>query len=818
MGVVGRLNQYASIVAYEFDETTANNMSITGLGTYYATEFNENVVDIVRDGLVLNLDAGNLASYPGSGTTWTDVSSNGNNGTLVNGTGYNSANGGSLSFNGSTHYVTVANSNSLNPPTNTLICWAKSDTSTWNENGFLMSKRDVFVMHPNAGSTTVDYFYRLNNAWVSQQIPVSNITVWNMYACSWDGTNINAYLNGTLINSGVKTGPLNTSDTGVLEIGKDDTLARYLDGNIAQASIYNRALTAAEIQQNYNALATRYGLTTTGTTAPMSANVFPPYDLVYDEFGGTFFGAGQGRYMRQNTDKSVIVYNEIDEITPIVTTIPTTGLQLNIDPATSTVSDIPPIGQQAYTTAGTFSFTVPVGCTSISAVCVGAGGGGGNDTNPDEAGSGGGGGGLAYQTSIAVTPGESLTVVVGSGGGSNNNGGDSYIQRGVTNLVRAGGGGRGQSPDDGNAGGSGGTVVVGTGGAGGAGGATADGNTQGAGGGGAGGYSGAGGTGQDGDLTPASTAGAGGGGGGGGQNAGGGGVGILGSGTSGNGSGAGTGGLAGSGGTNGSNSGVNVGAGGTYGGGGAGAAGGDTPGSGASGAVRIIFGSGRSYPSTSVADATAVDYKFTLSDLSGNGRTAITENGPTRNASLNGGVILYDGINDYMTVTSYKGVTGTGARTSIIWFKSNLLNDYTRLLGWGSTAAAGNKWSLGSDSTTYKLRLELAGGAFVLGGTTTPNLTDGQWHMVAASSPASGTVNDIKIYVDGDLLTDVTRGLGATAINTSSSVDVSFGASLVDASPEYLNGRTSQVLIYNVQLTDLEIKEVYKTILGRFLL
>jgi hypothetical protein len=54
-----------------------------------------------------------------------------------------------------------------------------------------------------------------------------------------------------------------------------------------------------------------------GFTTFLSANIFPPYDLVYDEFGGTLFGAGQGRYMRQNTDKSVIVYNEIDEVTTI---------------------------------------------------------------------------------------------------------------------------------------------------------------------------------------------------------------------------------------------------------------------------------------------------------------------------------------------------------------------------------------------------------------------------------------------------------------------------------------------------------------------
>ena len=50
---------------------------------------------------------------------------------------------------------------------------------------------------------------------------------------------------------------------------------------------------------------------------PLTANVFPPYSIVYDEFGGTLFGPGEGRYMRQNSDKTVVVYNEIDEITTI---------------------------------------------------------------------------------------------------------------------------------------------------------------------------------------------------------------------------------------------------------------------------------------------------------------------------------------------------------------------------------------------------------------------------------------------------------------------------------------------------------------------
>ena len=69
-----------------------------------------------------------------------------------------------------------------------------------------------------------------------------------------------------------------------------------------------------------------------GAATTLVANVFPPYDLVYDDFGGTLFGAGQGRYMRQNTDKSVIVYNEIDEVSDF-RDIVRTGLVLDLDAA-----------------------------------------------------------------------------------------------------------------------------------------------------------------------------------------------------------------------------------------------------------------------------------------------------------------------------------------------------------------------------------------------------------------------------------------------------------------------------------------------------
>jgi hypothetical protein len=254
-------------------------------------------------------------------------------------------------------------------------------------------------------------------------------------------------------------------------------------------------------------------------------------------------------------------------------------------------------GQVAYTTPGTYTFVVPDGVSSLIVLAVGAGEGG--LSNGVVAGDGGS---LSYDNALSVTPGEALTVVVGAGGagvqtGSQNPGGDSTISRGGTAILRAKGGGSGSS----NVGG-----VSYTGGAGSHGG------------GGAAGYSGNGGGG--GALNTDGSAGSGGGGGGGGGGntsggntfggGGGGGVGILGEGSSGAGGGrSGTIGLGGKGGSGGDDGAdqvvVPVGnplsvriAGGAYGGGGAAA--GTTfgaSGNGAGGAVRVLWGGGRSFPS-----------------------------------------------------------------------------------------------------------------------------------------------------------------------------------------------------------------------------
>lgn len=256
-------------------------------------------------------------------------------------------------------------------------------------------------------------------------------------------------------------------------------------------------------------------------------------------------------------------------------------------------------GQQAYTTAGTFSWVAPAGVTSVSVVAVG--GGGKTAVASGSFAGGGGGGGLGYQNNITVIPGNSYSVVVGAGGtGScSTTGGTSSFN---SALYASGG-----SPGTSSAGGAGGTysgtaVGGGTGGAGGAPGACSGYGTGS--GGGAAGYAGNGGFGSsNGGTGPLQTGGAGAGGGasGGGGGYPGGGVGLLGQGTSGV-AVTGTNGRGGSCGANGAYP-----TGGLYGGGGPGDSGGyggyPNNSVGARGAVRIIWpGTTRQFPSTNTGN------------------------------------------------------------------------------------------------------------------------------------------------------------------------------------------------------------------------
>ena len=272
-----------------------------------------------------------------------------------------------------------------------------------------------------------------------------------------------------------------------------------------------------------------------------------------------------------------------------------------------------PPGQVEYTTPGTYTWTAPIGVYDVSVVAVGGGGGGSQDDQGD-GGNGGGGGGLGWKNNIPVVAGQTYTVVVGAGGsrdtdggaGSNaTGGGNSYF---IDTSTVAGLGGGGATGNGGTAGG-----FVGDGGGNGGVGGTGS-SADAGGGGGAGGYSGNGGDGGNSNLNGSAGSGGGGGGGGAGGDSdasgAGGGVGIYGQGANGTaGVYNGVNGTAGGGGSGGQAGSANTGSsatpstGGNFGGGGGSAENtGNENGPGAGGAVRIIWGEGRAFPSTRTAD------------------------------------------------------------------------------------------------------------------------------------------------------------------------------------------------------------------------
>jgi hypothetical protein len=278
-------------------------------------------------------------------------------------------------------------------------------------------------------------------------------------------------------------------------------------------------------------------------------------------------------------------------------TVSSTNITFRATDANGSIADttlsfaviVQPIGASLYHTSGTYSWTAPANVYSVSVVAIGGGAGGTN--SPEVAG---GGGALGWKNNISVTPGQSYTVVAGSGG-VNAAGGDSYFINSGT--VRGGGGVQGGTATyTGDGGGNGGLGQTG-------------GNGIEPGGGGAGGYTGSGGQGgsNSNGTTPGSGSGGGGGGGGSGdlRGGGGGGVGVYGQGASGgggsNGSTYGSGGSGGSGGGNGTSPGSDVDIyGGDYGGGSFGRFGNGGTAYGARGAVRIIWGANRSFPTTNV--------------------------------------------------------------------------------------------------------------------------------------------------------------------------------------------------------------------------
>jgi hypothetical protein len=221
--------------------------------------------DIVTSGLVLNLDVQNYYSYPSSGTTWTDLSGNGNNGTLTNGPTYSSSNGGSLVLDGVDDYINF--SSFVNPYSETVIVWARSATENWDDTGWISSSRaqNGHIIHPNAGAKSITFYVipETVSFITILSITPNDITIPHMYCYTTNGSNLHqVYFDGGFI------GQVTNNITRTLtpspqryDVGFDNAGGgRYGNGNIYSVLRYNRALTAQEIQQNFIATKGRYGI------------------------------------------------------------------------------------------------------------------------------------------------------------------------------------------------------------------------------------------------------------------------------------------------------------------------------------------------------------------------------------------------------------------------------------------------------------------------------------------------------------------------------------------------------------------------------
>jgi hypothetical protein len=225
-----------------------------------ATNYNPS---IVTSGLVVNLDAGNVKSYPGSGTTWTDLTGNGNNGTLTNGPTYSANNGGYFTFDGVNDQVVAASSylDGTAGAYNTVELWMYW-TGGWG--GFPMEfssyrlwmPADVSGLGFNNGNGDLYGFNAssLANSW-------KHIT-----AVFYNGSytnNAKIYVDGTIQTlSQLKSPATNGTVDSTLTIGgyRGGSTSYPFPGRIALLRAYSRQLSQTEITQNYNALRGRFGL------------------------------------------------------------------------------------------------------------------------------------------------------------------------------------------------------------------------------------------------------------------------------------------------------------------------------------------------------------------------------------------------------------------------------------------------------------------------------------------------------------------------------------------------------------------------------
>lgn len=235
--------------------------------------------DIIESGLVLDLDASDRNSYPGSGTTWFDLSGNGNNFTLYNGVSFSTTNGGILTFDGADDYAASINNINLTSydyvavevfyrSNITTVAMLFEHTANWNSNtgGFGLATNS------NGNASVANLNHTNHNTEVARNYPVTDNSVWNnnlnLYSRISDSTGRLTYVN-SILTAFVSTGGYDTSTVttaggsfanAIFYIGSRGGGSIFVNGSVGSLKIYGFKVNATQVTQNYNAMKTRFGL------------------------------------------------------------------------------------------------------------------------------------------------------------------------------------------------------------------------------------------------------------------------------------------------------------------------------------------------------------------------------------------------------------------------------------------------------------------------------------------------------------------------------------------------------------------------------
>jgi len=227
--------------------------------------------NIVTDGLVLYLDGSNTKSYVSGSTTWNDLTYSLNNGTLINGPTFNSGNGGSIVFDGTNELVQgsgISNITAL-----TISIWFKmtGPGSTGGVNiiynslfGINSGNRRILVSNStNTGQTEGRILVQMGGSNYFSDNNSSGLTItnsWNNVVYTFSSDVATLYING-IIQTTQSNSSVTFPDANIYLGAYNNPITAYaMKGNIAQSSVYNRALSATEVLQNYNATKRKFDL------------------------------------------------------------------------------------------------------------------------------------------------------------------------------------------------------------------------------------------------------------------------------------------------------------------------------------------------------------------------------------------------------------------------------------------------------------------------------------------------------------------------------------------------------------------------------